>query len=288
MHTEIYYFSGTGNSLHVARELQKRLPDAEPIPILSLVGEESVTTKGEAVGFVFPHYASSLPKVVHTLIERLDLASASYLFAIATRGGTKTWAFVEIDEVLKEKGRRLDAHFAITMPGGNDALVRGYADRITEERIARLQSDMLSQLDMIGGVIVDGQVSREEDKGDVAPPTFLESFMPLLDAMSPYLIRLGRMVESSFEFCYDEECTGCGVCERVCLAGKVMMIDERLVWQQAVRCHRCLACLSFCPKESIQVKSKWYLKSYTDQNGRDHHPRITAKDSASQKTMAAS
>ncbi|MDD4097060.1 MAG: hypothetical protein PHP22_12560 [Oscillospiraceae bacterium] len=27
MTTTLYYFSGTGNSLHLAKELQKRLPD---------------------------------------------------------------------------------------------------------------------------------------------------------------------------------------------------------------------------------------------------------------------
>jgi len=34
MKTEIYYFSGTGNSLHVARELQKRLTGAMLIPVI--------------------------------------------------------------------------------------------------------------------------------------------------------------------------------------------------------------------------------------------------------------
>ena len=97
MSTEIYYFSGTGNSLHVAKELQKRMPKARLIPIMSLVKEESVTTRGETVGFVFPHYASTLPKVVHSFVRKLDLGSAQYLFAIATRGATKTMAFDEID-----------------------------------------------------------------------------------------------------------------------------------------------------------------------------------------------
>jgi hypothetical protein len=31
---EIYYFSGTGNSLHVAQEIQKRIPDTTLIPLL--------------------------------------------------------------------------------------------------------------------------------------------------------------------------------------------------------------------------------------------------------------
>jgi ferredoxin/flavodoxin len=288
MSTEIYYFSGTGNSLHVAKELQKRLPGAELVPILSLAGEESVRTSGETVGFVFPHYASSLPKVVRAFIEKLDLGSACYLFAIATRGGTKTWAFVEIDKILGEKGRRLDSFFAVTMPGGNDALVKGYADRITEERIGSLESEMLARLDAIQRIIVNREVSREEDLGTVEPPSFLKPFIPLLDATSPFLIRLGRMVESSFDFYYDQKCTGCGVCERVCLAGRVQMVDGRPVWQEAVKCHGCFACLSFCPEEAIQVKSKWYLKSYTEQNGRYHHPAIAAKDIAGQKAVAAS
>jgi hypothetical protein len=33
MNAEIYYFSGTGNSLHVAKELQTRLPGARLAPI---------------------------------------------------------------------------------------------------------------------------------------------------------------------------------------------------------------------------------------------------------------
>jgi flavodoxin len=29
MGIEVYYFSGTGNSLHVAKELQKRIPEIQ-------------------------------------------------------------------------------------------------------------------------------------------------------------------------------------------------------------------------------------------------------------------
>lgn len=35
MSTEIYYFSGTGNSLHVAKELQKRIQDTKLRPIVN-------------------------------------------------------------------------------------------------------------------------------------------------------------------------------------------------------------------------------------------------------------
>lgn len=283
MSTEIYYFSGTGNSLHVARELQRRIPESSLIPILRLSDETSVTAGGEVVGFVFPHYASSLPRVVRTFIEKLDLAPARYLFAVATRGGTKTLAFAEMDGILRERGRRLDAFSAITMASGNDALVKGFADRITEERIARLESAMLAKLDAIQPIILNREISREEDSGYMEPPAFVKPFVPVLDAISPFLIRLGRMVESSFDFYCDEKCTGCGLCERICLSGKIQMVDDRPVWRDTVRCHGCFACLSFCPVVSIQVESKRYLKSHTEQNGRYHHPAIAAEDIAAQK-----
>lgn len=44
---EIYYFSGTGNSLHVAKELQKRIPETNLIPMVSLINKDVVETNGE-------------------------------------------------------------------------------------------------------------------------------------------------------------------------------------------------------------------------------------------------
>jgi len=283
MSTEIYYFSGTGNSLNVAKELQKRIPEAKLIPIIGLADKETVTSSGETVGFVFPHYASSLPKLVRAFIEKLDLGSAGYLFAIATRGRTKTMAFVEIDEILREKDRRLDSFFVFTMPSGSEPLVQGYADQITEERIHRLESEMLAKLDSIQRIVVDQETSRERDTGAMPPSRFLLPFVPLIEFVSPLLISLGKLVESSFDFYRDAKCTSCGVCENVCLAGKVQMVGGRPIWREAVKCHGCFACLNFCPEESIQVESKWYLKSHTEQNGRYHHPAITANDIARQK-----
>jgi flavodoxin len=57
---DIYYFSGTGNSLFVAKELQKRIPDAKLIPIVKHLKDSSIKA-GEAVGFVFPVYFTAIP-----------------------------------------------------------------------------------------------------------------------------------------------------------------------------------------------------------------------------------
>jgi MinD superfamily P-loop ATPase len=99
------------------------------------------------------------------------------------------------------------------------------------------------------------------------------------------LLQFGKHAESSFGFYFDAKCTGCGMCERVCLAQRIKMVSERPVWQKEVKCYGCFACLNFCPEQSIQIKSTWYLKSHTNENGRYHHPAITAKDIAEQKAI---
>jgi ferredoxin/flavodoxin len=285
MSVEIYYFSGTGNSLHVAKELQKRIPETELIPIVSLVHEESIRTAGETVGFVFPQYAGTMPKVVAKAIKKLDPGSAKYLFAIATRGGTPCRAFGEVDELLKRKGRRLDSYFVLTMPSGSEPLVNTFAEYITEERIARLESEMLTRLGSIQRIITAQEVNQEEDLSglDVPPPDIIKPIMPLIKILGPILLPLGKLAESSFGFYFDARCTGCGLCERVCLARKIEMVDGRPVWQKEVKCFGCFACLNYCPEQSIQVASTWYLKSRTAENGRYHHPQVTANDIAAQK-----
>jgi ferredoxin len=287
MSTEIYCFSGTGNSLHVARELQRCIPETSLVPIVSLLGRESVQTHAETVGFVFPQYATTVPKVVAKALKKLDLKSAGYLFAIATRGGTVCRAFADVDKLLNKKGRRLDSYFVLTMPSGSEPLVETFSEYITEERVARLESEMLARLDAIQGIVTAREVNREEDLNglDVPPPDIIKPIMPLIKVLGPILLPLGKLVESSFDFYSDAKCTGCGLCEKVCLAQKIEMVDGRPVWQKEVKCFGCFACLNYCPEQSIQVASTWYLKSRTAENGRYHHPQITANDIAAQKAL---
>jgi NAD-dependent dihydropyrimidine dehydrogenase PreA subunit/flavodoxin len=290
MATEIYYFSGTGNSLHVARELQARIPETRFIPIVSLLHRDAVTAGAETVGLVFPQYASSTPKVVDKFIGKLNLAAAQYIFAIVTRGGTTCYAFDQVDKLLKKTGRRLDAYFVLTMPSGSAPLVEECPEELTGERTARLESEMLEKLDAIQATITAQETHREEDcrRLDTPPPAFLKPYMPIIDLLEPYLVPLGKLAESRFGFYADSKCNGCGLCERVCLARKIQMVDGRPVWQDKAECFGCLACLNYCPETSVQIASTWYLQSWTTENGRYHHPQISAKDIAGQKRFESS
>jgi len=52
---EIYYFSGTGNSLVVARDIAEKM-NGNLISIPSVMDKESITTDADVIGIVFPVY----------------------------------------------------------------------------------------------------------------------------------------------------------------------------------------------------------------------------------------
>jgi hypothetical protein len=78
-----------------AREVQKRIPDTNLI--VTLLDKDVVTTNGETVGFASPY------KHDHSGEKKswnLDLMSATYILAIATRGGTLTASFQMYKETI--------------------------------------------------------------------------------------------------------------------------------------------------------------------------------------------
>lgn len=277
MSIELYYFSGTGNSLHVAKELKKNISDIKLIPILSLMDAASIKPVADTLGFVFPQYASTYPKVFGRFLDKLLLESPKYIFAVTTRGGTETTADQDLDKVLNGRGSKLNAFFVINMPGGSSPLVKNCAERLAEERITKLEAGLQQKLKIIQNIILNKKDSRVKDtEATTKAPLWLKPFLPPL-------LSLAKKLENKFIFYYDSKCTGCGVCKQVCLAGKIDMVKERPIWQAENPCFACWACLNYCPAQSIQVKSKWYVKSYTEVNGRYHHPDVSVAEIARQK-----
>jgi len=84
-------------------------------------------------------------------------------------------------------------------------------------------------------------------------------------------------------FSADEKCSGCGICEKVCLSEKIKMKDKRPVWSKKQLCYMCYACVNFCPAQAIQVEDIPFVKSFTRQNGRYSHPYAKVKDMEAQK-----
>jgi len=275
MGTEIYYFSGTGNSLHVAKELQKRLPGSELISIVSILDNDVVVTKGDTVGFIFPVYFTTVPAPVRKFLEKLNMNSAKYSFSVVTRIGTFCVANINVNRILKNKGKSLDSKFILNMannsptglkPGKGD---ENWVNQINREKVSQLESEVQSRLDFIHKVILAHDKYPQKAISD-----------PILSLLERMMYLITRSNKTQIDFYTDSTCTGCGICEKVCLSKKVRMQDKQPLWQKDVNCYYCYACFNFCPAQSILVKNKYIKK-----DGRYSHPDITADDIAGQKNI---
>ena len=275
MSTEIYYFSGTGNSLYIAEEMQKKLGDSKLIPIVSLLKDDIIETHGETVGFVFPLHGMTVPIPVKKFIYKVNLKSSQYSFAIATRGGTKCFAFHKIDKMLKGKGRCLDSYFYLNMLS-NDPKFEVY-DVPTAEIIEKMEPGIQNQLDLIKEIIMKMEKCRKVDSEFIAPSGFVLE----------RLVLFGMFIAEHFRlkdyFYSDKKCNGCGTCAKVCPSQKIKIVDGKPIWENKIQCYMCYGCLNYCPQQSVQISSKWFMKSYTEKNGRYPHPYASAKDMSENK-----
>jgi len=115
MKTQIYYFSGTGNSLHIARQLKKRLPGSTLVSMVAAERSGRLKAEAESIGFVFPIHCLCVPLFVKGFLEKIDLSRAAYLFAVTSRECSEK-VFSRVNRVLSKQGSRLDASFSVQMP----------------------------------------------------------------------------------------------------------------------------------------------------------------------------
>jgi hypothetical protein len=123
--TTLYWFSGTGNSLALAREIARTLGDARLVPIASL-GPGPVTVDGD-FGLVCPVYFYGLPLLVRDFLARVDARSAPYAFCVLDAGGFPGWAATQARCLGRRAGKSFDAVYNVVMPGNYIAMydVRG-------------------------------------------------------------------------------------------------------------------------------------------------------------------
>lgn len=266
---EIYYFTGTGNSLHVAKELGKRFPDSYLIPIMGLLNNDRIESKADTIGFIFPIHAFTFPWPVKRFLEIINFKTTSYKFAIATRVCFAT-VFLEIDKLLQKQNSRLDAYFSIEMPETYIPLFNLYS----QEKCANVEAEMLTHLTRIENTIANREIYRPKDH----PGWFFLSHViyPLVTSW----FQRRRFPDMEHSFYADHNCNGCGICEKVCLSNKIRIENQRPIWKNEIRCTYCFACLHFCPLQAIQIRGR-----NTIDKKRYHHPNITIKDIVKQKNL---
>ncbi len=116
MKTCIYYFTGTGNTLAVVRDLAAELGETELIPIPTVMHQQAILADADAVGIAFPVYFLDMPGIVQEFARKLNVPKTSYLFGIVSCGERPGPALFNLKAILEEKHTALSAGFVFVMP----------------------------------------------------------------------------------------------------------------------------------------------------------------------------
>ena len=100
MATTIYFFTGTGNSLSISKELCNSIKDCELKPISKIWNQENHEISSEKVGFIFPLYYWGLPLIIKEFTQKVNFDNTSYIFAVVTAGGdVEGIPFIQLDQI---------------------------------------------------------------------------------------------------------------------------------------------------------------------------------------------
>ena len=252
MKTDLFFYTGTGNSLWTARTMAKELGDAEIIPI-SGISREPVESRAEALGIIFPVHIWGLPGKVIAFTNALANDPSRYCFAVAINAGQVAATLLQLKKLMHSRGLSLSSGFEIAMPSN---YIPWGGPGPEEKRIRRID-EARKKIGMISAAVAKRE-KRPVEKG----PLWQNILFTWLNRLSfPHVPTMDR------SFWVDEKCNACGICERICPSGNIELPADRPVWLH--HCEQCLACIQWCPAEAIQFGKR------TPRYERYHHPEVT-------------
>jgi ferredoxin len=272
--TVIYFFSGTGNSLFVARQLAKRL-DAKLVSIPAVMGQDAIEPDADAVGIVFPVYyatndAGGIPLIVTRFINKLSALQTKYLFTVCTHGGNPGTTVENLKKALALRGGKLAGGFTVKMSNHT----------LSPEKQQHETTLQQEKLDTVAKYVAAKKIGKYETRGRLgklaaAPalhllikPIFSKRFRGLsgIKQNVPFL-ELVPSADRGFQV--NQSCNGCGLCTKVCPVSNIQLFEGKPVWLH--HCETCFTCYTWCPQNAIGGPTAEYNERY-------HHPEVKLSD----------
>lgn len=255
----IYWFSGTGNSLALAKRLSAALDEASLVPIAEAA--ECPPPAADTVGVVFPVYWFGLPNLVDQFLKTVPLAPDPYVFTVATMAMMPGAAHWQAKQALAQRGVALAAGWSIRMPE-NYSPVPADKSKVNPEKL-------FEKADAAITAIASQVAARKRDGTE-------DSMVPAkLAGRLLHSIMAPRFAHADDTFAVEAHCTSCGTCVRVCPVNDIVLSEEGTP-QWLGHCEQCFACMQWCPVNAIRTER------FIANRRRYHHPDITVDDVAVQ------
>jgi len=237
METSIFYFTGTGNSLKIAKDIGNNLNNSTVISIAKNISNVNRLNPKGTVGFVFPVFYCGIPQIVDKFLKEINLADVSYTFIAAVYGATagNGGCIHQVKNIFKEKQIELNSAFYVKSV---DNFIVWTWDVPPTEKHDKLHKDACKRADFISKIVLN--------KTSYYDKSLVEYIGPVLFRHKNFLKTVNNKDK---KFSAGNNCNRCGLCVKVCPV-KNIEIDKTVKWLHQ-NCQFCLGCLHLCPNKSI-------------------------------------
>ncbi len=254
----IFYFSGTGNSRWVAKEVSTQIGE-RLINIQDAIKEDCGFSleKEERLGFVFPVHGWRIPNIVTAFLDKLKLTSTvcdeCYSFCIVTAGDTigRTMERFEKKFLKINTNRKLSLHAVASfiMPESYVGLPGMDVDTKEKEKnkITLAQHELKRFIETISE-----RRSKTNEKSlgwnELHRGPFPDFFSGIIGAFFQKVL----ITDKPFRV-VDERCVKCGICANVCPVNNIVgELGMKPTWKHNKKCLTCFACYHHCPHHAIE------------------------------------
>ncbi|MGZ7109241.1 MAG: EFR1 family ferrodoxin [Methanobacterium sp.] len=246
---DLYYFSGTGNTLLVVKKMNEIFKREGIIVNLNKIEDSDPSTidLDHIIGIAFPVAIFSTYPFVWDFIHKLPPAEGTKIFMVDTLGGFSGGIVGPVREIVGGKGYNPIGASEIVMPPN----IFYIQDKDTNE--SKVQKGLIEAekyaLDIINGKSEWGRI-----------PIFSDAMN--IFSMGTLKLTGIDLHQKLFLFDSDEQkCSKCGICIKLCPIGNIK-IDDTGYPKHGLNCQYCLRCVSFCPKGAIPAKFNYKGKTY--------------------------